>query len=656
MSSTGTPSSSARDRSSPRNGRPAKEKAGKPLKKAGDFKKKGKRKSSKDSPESSKDSGPREPGPPLDPEVEAAQRLQRRWRALRAQGKAREGMQLLREWDVLLEQVRHECSLRRAAVRIQCAVRRRLARKALRDRAATRLQCAVRQKLARRALHDAYWAYAFGLLKEDASLKLGRWWRTLRAKWAARADLQLLREWDAFRAQLDAVMVHRIAAARRLQEGWRNYTARKWIASMRGKGRRESEGATSQANGWGRGLESELNPFSNQSVGPQEHRRRVEAREGKLKQFGTISVHAMLRALPSQIATLFNTLRFVDAINALLERHLVETNDEADGARSASYESLMAWGDKALQARFSGSTQYLKAARHYGLLHFRGEILHEGSRDGRKVTSHSLGCSRKALLERAMLLPQRILPAIANCHPRVRDTVVRHMIFQSSYAEQTNEFFGGSVEKDWGDLLDADQIATRRAAPPSAPQPRVGKLDNGAQEWWPDDDEHANDETAGAREEAEACARRAHKKLGEGDSEAALRLVKRSLKLAETEIGRQLELRVQDRLNDEAAVRRVLEAYDLFEVLALSRECSAADVKRSFIKLSKTLHPDKNGAAQAANAFDRLRSAQMTLSDAQARQEYANKHPPRGRGTRDWAQAMERGERNGGEVKPFRRW
>ena len=139
MSSTGTPSSSARDRSSPRNGRPAKEKAGKPLKKAGDFKKKGKRKSSKDSPESSKDSGPREPGPPLDPEVEAAQRLQRRWRAVRAQGEAREGMQLLREWDVLLEQVRHECSLRRAAVRIQCAVRRRLARKALRDRAATRL-------------------------------------------------------------------------------------------------------------------------------------------------------------------------------------------------------------------------------------------------------------------------------------------------------------------------------------------------------------------------------------------------------------------------------------------------------------------------------------------------------------------------------------
>ena len=125
----------------------------------------------------------------------------------------------------------------------------------------------------------------------------------------------------------------------------------------------------------------------------------------------------MKRALPGQLATLLNTLRFVDAVNALLSRRVVDvvetrhgpdgrvlpparscvpqSNDAADAAPaqhghttaggspptnasvttlSAEYDDLMAWGEQALQARFAGATQYLKAAKSYGLVHYGGEM------------------------------------------------------------------------------------------------------------------------------------------------------------------------------------------------------------------------------------------------------------------------------------------
>ena len=38
-------------------------------------------------------------------------------------------------------------------------------------------------------------------------------------------------------------------------------------------------------------------------------------------------------------------------------------------------DDLMGWGDKALQARFAGATQYLKAAKSFGLVHYGGEVM-----------------------------------------------------------------------------------------------------------------------------------------------------------------------------------------------------------------------------------------------------------------------------------------
>ena len=71
-------------------------------------------------------------------------------------------------------------------------------------------------------------------------------------------------------------------------------------------------------------MDSEDNPFSSLFVGAEEHRRRVASKfgngRGGLKKHGAPSRGAMKRALPGQLATLLNTLRFVDAVNALLSR------------------------------------------------------------------------------------------------------------------------------------------------------------------------------------------------------------------------------------------------------------------------------------------------------------------------------------------------
>jgi len=334
------------------------------------------------------------------------------------------------------------------------------------------------------------------------------------------------------------------------------------------------------------------------------------------------------------------------------------TTEAADGGLSTSYVELMAWGDKALQARFAGATQYLKAAKKFGLLHFRGEVLHEGVAErSNAVHSWSLGCKRQALLDLALLKPQRILPAIARAHPRVRDSVVRFLVFESSYAEQTADFLQGSFEQDLGSLRDAAREAARReeascaeeagdhasGARKGAARARIAEIDEA---FWPDEDDNEKEEETDARAEAESCARCAHSRLAENDTLSAQRLVQRSLRLCETEAGRQMELRVQDRLADEAAVRRVLHALDLFEVLELGRDCPPAAIKKAFIKLSKALHPDKNGAPAANEAFDRLRTAQQTLSDPQQRAAYSSEHPPRGRAAREWAAGV--------AGKPFR--
>jgi len=145
--------------------------------------------------------------------------------------------------------------------------------------------------------------------------------------------------------------------------------------------------------------EDTLNPLSRNYVGPEEHRRIVEATHGKFKKKGSPTTANVERALPGQVATLLNVLTFVDALNAIFRRGLVET--PAEGA--ATYEALIGWAEGALQARFSGAAQYLKAARKYGLVHFDGEIPL-----GCLITSRSLQRTRHQLLASVLTRPKLI--------------------------------------------------------------------------------------------------------------------------------------------------------------------------------------------------------------------------------------------------------
>ena len=60
-----------------------------------------------------------------------------------------------------------------------------------------------------------------------------------------------------------------------------------------------------------------------------------------------------------------------------------------------------------------------------------------------------------------------------------------------------------------------------------------------------------------------------------------------------------------------------------------------------FLKLSKAVHPDKNGARRANEAFDVLHTAKQTLLDPEERAAYCSLHPPRAAVAREWAKSMD---------------
>jgi curved DNA-binding protein CbpA len=67
---------------------------------------------------------------------------------------------------------------------------------------------------------------------------------------------------------------------------------------------------------------------------------------------------------------------------------------------------------------------------------------------------------------------------------------------------------------------------------------------------------------------------------------------------------------------------KIVRAKDLFEVLECPRTASSAEVKKSFRKLALKMHPDKNSAPHAKEAFQKLNHAFSVLHDAEARQRY----------------------------------
>ncbi|XP_013135859.1 PREDICTED: dnaJ homolog subfamily B member 12 [Papilio polytes] len=76
----------------------------------------------------------------------------------------------------------------------------------------------------------------------------------------------------------------------------------------------------------------------------------------------------------------------------------------------------------------------------------------------------------------------------------------------------------------------------------------------------------------------------------------------------------------QDQLE---AVRRInTKCKDYYEILGVSKEATDSDIKKSYKKLALQLHPDKNHAPGAAEAFKAIGNAAAILTDPEKRKQY----------------------------------
>jgi DnaJ family protein B protein 12 len=67
---------------------------------------------------------------------------------------------------------------------------------------------------------------------------------------------------------------------------------------------------------------------------------------------------------------------------------------------------------------------------------------------------------------------------------------------------------------------------------------------------------------------------------------------------------------------------RVLQTKNYYEILGITRSATEKDVKLAYRKLSMKLHPDKNKAPEAEEAFKKVVKAHTALSDAKSRRYY----------------------------------
>jgi DnaJ homolog subfamily B member 12 len=69
-------------------------------------------------------------------------------------------------------------------------------------------------------------------------------------------------------------------------------------------------------------------------------------------------------------------------------------------------------------------------------------------------------------------------------------------------------------------------------------------------------------------------------------------------------------------------VRQVKKCKDYYEVLGLTKEATDSDIKKAYKKLALQLHPDKNKAPGAVEAFKAVGNAVAILTDAEKRKSY----------------------------------
>ncbi|CAD6991106.1 unnamed protein product [Ceratitis capitata] len=70
------------------------------------------------------------------------------------------------------------------------------------------------------------------------------------------------------------------------------------------------------------------------------------------------------------------------------------------------------------------------------------------------------------------------------------------------------------------------------------------------------------------------------------------------------------------------AVRKVKGCKDYYEILSITKEATDSEIKKSYKKLALLLHPDKNKAPGASDAFKAVGNAAAILTDAEKRKQY----------------------------------
>jgi len=161
------------------------------------------------------------------------------------------------------------------------------------------------------------------------------------------------------------------------------------------------------------------------------------------------------------------------------------------------------------------------------------------------------------------------------------------------------------------------------------------------------------------REEAERCVELAIKALSEGKIDRADKLLRKSLQMFPTQKAKELLSKLKTTPNSGTAdappmadeglhqrrnaapgspkpekeepkfssdqleiVKKIKKCKDYYEVLGVTKEATDSEIKKAYKKLALQLHPDKNHAPGAVEAFKAVGNAVAILTDAEKRKQY----------------------------------
>ena len=68
--------------------------------------------------------------------------------------------------------------------------------------------------------------------------------------------------------------------------------------------------------------------------------------------------------------------------------------------------------------------------------------------------------------------------------------------------------------------------------------------------------------------------------------------------------------------------RKILQKKDYYDILGVAKDSSDDEIKKAYRKLALKLHPDKNRAPQATEAFKKVSSAFACLSNEEKKRIY----------------------------------